>query len=84
MEPVTYIGLFAATCTTFCQVPQLTKAIKTQSTQDVSLWMYIILLAGVSSWLMYGILIGDMPLIAANAVSTALVFIVLMLKLRFG
>jgi MtN3 and saliva related transmembrane protein len=38
----------------------------------------------VALWLVYGILIGDLPVIAANVVTLALALVVLALKLRNG
>ena len=46
--------------------------------------MFSLMVFGNSLWLAYGILIGDGPLIAANAVSVASTASILYLKLRHG
>ena len=84
MSNVTFIGLAAATCTTLAFFPQVVKAWRSRSTADISLGMFIVLVIGIALWLIYGILVGDVPLIAANAVTLVLVGIILFFKLRYG
>jgi len=55
-----------------------------RSTGDLSLSTFLILMTGQVLWLAYGILIGDVPLIAANAVSIVLEGTVLAFKVRYG
>jgi len=74
----------AAICTTGSFLPQVVRAWRTRSTRDVSAWMFILLVTGNSLWLVYGALIGDLPLVIANLVTLALVGIILALKLRYG
>ena len=80
----TLIGLMAAICTTGSFLPQVIRAWRTRSTRDVSALMFILLVTGNSLWLVYGALIGDLPLVIANLVTLALVGIILTLKLRYG
>ncbi len=81
---ITAIGLTAGALTTVSLIPQLIRSWKTKSTKDVSLWMFLILAAGVFLWLAYGLMIGDLPLIAANAVSLIIAAAIIILKLRYG
>lgn len=76
------IGLVAGALTTFSFLPQSIKAIKSKETRDLSLPMLIMLEVGVIVWLIYGILINDIPLIAANSVSLIFVTITLIMKLK--
>ncbi len=80
----TSIGLLAGALTTVSLIPQLIKCWRTKSTRDVSLWTYLILALGVFLWLSYGLMIGDLPLIAANAVTFVIADSIIILKLRFG
>ena len=57
---------------------------RTRSTADVSLGMFVLMVLGMSAWLTYGLLIGDLPLILANAVTLSLASVILVLKLRHG
>jgi MtN3 and saliva related transmembrane protein len=83
MSYVTLLGLMAGTLTTFAFVPQVIKVIKTKSTKDISLWMFIIFCTGVFSWLVYGIFIHDLPVVAANFVTFILALIILIYKLKY-
>lgn len=80
----TIIGFTAATCTTGSFLPQVIKAWRTTSTRDVSAVMFTLLVTGNSLWLLYGALIGNLPLVVANLVTLGLVATMLVLKLRYG
>jgi MtN3 and saliva related transmembrane protein len=80
----TLIGLLAATCTTGSFLPQVIRAWRTRSTRDVSALMFVLLVTGNALWLLYGVLIGDLPLVVANLITITLVTIILALKLRYG
>ena len=80
---IKYIGFFAAFCTTFAFLPQALKVYQTKSTKDISLYMFLIFTIGVLSWLLYGLIINDLPIILANAVTLVLSFFILIYKLRF-
>jgi len=83
MDYLLLLGLLAATLTTVAFVPQLIKVIKTRSTHDISLAMYIVACSGVLLWLIYGILIHNTPLIVANAVTFVIACAVLVMKIRY-
>ena len=78
-----YIGFFAAFCTTIAFLPQAIKVYKTKSTKDISLIMFIIFTIGVFSWLIYGLIIDDLPVILANVVTLILSLFILLYKIRF-
>ena len=80
----TLIGLGAATCTTCSFLPQVIKACRSRSTQDISAGMFVLLTTGNAMWLLYGALINDLPLVVANLITLALVATILGLKLRYG
>ncbi len=84
MDNTLIIGLVAASFTTFAFLPQSLRAIKTKHTKDLSLPMLIMLEIGVVIWIIYGSLISDIPLLAANTISFIFVTITLVLKLRHG
>lgn len=65
----TMIGFVAAFCTTVSYVPQVRKCWQTHSTGDLSLKMILLLAAGISLWVVYGLTKGDMVIVAANSVS---------------
>jgi MtN3 and saliva related transmembrane protein len=78
----TCIGSIAAICTTVAFVPQVIKSWRTRDLSGISLPMYTIFTIGVILWLVYGLLIGDWPVIIANAITALLAGGVLLLKLQ--
>jgi MtN3 and saliva related transmembrane protein len=86
MEPfaIKLIGFAAATCTTVAYAPQVIKVWKTRSTGDISLGMFLVMVLGLALWLIYGLLSGDAPLVAANAITMLLAGVILVMKLRYG
>jgi len=83
MSTTSLIGFIAALLTTASFLPQAFKTIRSKNTQGLSLFMYVIFSTGVFLWLVYGIRIGDMPVIIANAVTLVFALIILGYKIRY-
>ena len=83
MDYVTIIGFAAGILTTIALMPQVARALKTKLTRDVSLLWAVTLTIGVFLWLVYGILINSLPIIAANSVTLVLAFAILILKIKY-
>jgi MtN3 and saliva related transmembrane protein len=81
---VILLGLLAASCTTFAFLPQVIKTWQTRSTKDISLGMFLVLVIGIVLWLWYGLIILDIPLIAANVATLLFSVIILYFKLKHG
>jgi MtN3 and saliva related transmembrane protein len=84
MAGATLVGLAAAFCTTFALLPQLTKTWATRSTRDISLGWSLVLTVGTGLWLIYGLLLHDIPLIAGNGLTFVFSAVILVFKLRYG
>jgi MtN3 and saliva related transmembrane protein len=84
MIPVDWFGGTAATLTTIAFIPQVVQIWRSRSACDVSLPMYVLFVAGIALWLVYGLLLQAWPLIVANAVTLTLASAVLVMKLRWG
>ncbi len=82
MSAVTLLGLVAATLTTAAYVPQVIKTWRSGSSADLSVGTFGMLTAGILAWLVYGVLIRDVPIIAANVVTLGLVLSVLVHVIR--
>ncbi len=82
MTVVKLLGYAAATCTTVAFVPQVLHIWRTRQTRDVSLGMFAVMTAGVLMWLIYGLVIHDRPLVAANGTTFVLSLTILVMKLR--
>ena len=78
------VGLLAAFLTTAAFLPQVIHTIRTRSTHDISLRMYSLYTVGIFLWLVYGLLLHDVPIIASNSVTFLLSGTILALKIRHG
>ena len=78
----TYLGYFAAICTTIAFIPQAVKVYKSKHTKDISLGMFLLLNVGFILWLWYGILILSYPIILANAVTIIFALYILIIKIK--
>lgn len=67
----TVIGLVAGSITSIAAVPQVIKTLRTRHTRDISIWQPLLLSVGVALWMVYGMLIHDLPLILANIIPLA-------------
>lgn len=74
------IGSAAAILTTASFLPQAIHVIRTKDTGAISLTMYSMFMAGIILWLVYGLMIGEMPVILANTVTIGLAAIILTRK----
>jgi MtN3 and saliva related transmembrane protein len=83
MDTGNALGLIAGTLTTAAFVPQVVKTWRTRSTQDISLGMFALFNAGLVLWLIYGALIGSLPIVITNLVTLALALTILYFKLRY-
>jgi MtN3 and saliva related transmembrane protein len=84
MSGIEILGFVAAVLTTLCWLPQALQTIRSKDTKSLSLATQSAFTAGVALWLVYGILIGNAPIIFANVVTFVLVSTILVMKLRYG
>jgi MtN3 and saliva related transmembrane protein len=78
------VGFLAGALTTIAFIPQALKMYNSKSGKDVSARMLLIFSAGVSLWLIYGIMIGSLPVILANIVTLILSGTIIALKIRYS
>ena len=76
------IGFLAGILTSIAALPQVVKTIKTGSTRDLSLWQPALLSVGVALWLVYGLQIGDVPLVVMNILPLGANIALTAMKLR--
>jgi MtN3 and saliva related transmembrane protein len=77
-------GATGALLTTLCWLPQAVKVIREKETRAISLPATVAFTTGVVLWLIYGLAIGDWPLIGSNAVTLVLMTAILTMKLCYG
>jgi MtN3 and saliva related transmembrane protein len=83
MNPTQILGLIAGSLTTAAFFPQVLKTWKSRSAKGLSLGMFSLFCTGVFLWLVYGILVNDIPVIVANLITLMLATTLLFFKLRF-
>jgi MtN3 and saliva related transmembrane protein len=84
MDTVTLIGLLAAAVSTVGFAPQVVKVYKTRMTHDLSLGSFAILFTGLFLWLIYGLLLGSLPMILGNGAGCAMAAYIVVMKIKHG
>jgi MtN3 and saliva related transmembrane protein len=82
-DSATLIGMLAGFCTTAAFLPQVIRVWRTRRADDISLGMYLLFVSGTVLWLIYGLLIGSLPVVLYNIITSLLAGAVLLLKLYF-
>ena len=83
MNRVTIVGLVASVCTGLSLVPQLIKLIKEKKASDISVYMLVILFAGVGCWVVYGFLKKDWIIIISNSFSFVINMALTILTIKY-
>ena len=76
------IGLVAAFLTTISFLPQAIKTIRSRRTDGISVLMYSLFVIGVAIWLIYGLMIGSMPILIANGATLCLSLLIWFVAVR--
>jgi MtN3 and saliva related transmembrane protein len=81
---VSAIGILASIFSLSSTVPQIIKGKKTKKMDDVSVWLILALIVGLSLWVIYGIAKDDIVIIGGNSVGVTLNVILLVLKIKYS
>lgn len=81
---VPLIGILATIFAVSSTVPQIIKGIKTKKMDDVSVWLILALILGLSLWVTYGITKNDFVIAGGNSVGVSLNLILLLLKIKYS
>ncbi len=84
MHAITLLGFVAGGLTTLSFVPQVLKTWRSRRCDDLSWAMLLSFANGVLLWIVYGVWVGEAPIIVANAVTLALILMIVSMKLRFA
>jgi MtN3 and saliva related transmembrane protein len=79
-----YLGYFAGVLTVASFLPQVIRTWRTRHTRDLSLGMFALLVTASTLWIIYGIVIGNWPVILTNLGMVALNGAIGVAKFRFG
>ena len=78
------IGILATIFAVSSTVPQIIKGIKTKKMDDVSAWLIVALITGLSLWVVYGIVKADIVIAGGNSVGVILNVVLLLLKIKYS
>jgi MtN3 and saliva related transmembrane protein len=81
MTPQDLLGYTAAALTTGSFLPQAVLTLRTRDVSGISLTMYSFFTVGVALWLVYGLHLGEWPIVVANFVTLALAITILTTKI---
>lgn len=82
MDSIEYLGFAASSLATFAFLPQVVKTWRTGSANDFSLTTLLMIEAGTSIWIYYGVLRSAPAIWLGNGVTFALVGLILSVKIR--
>lgn len=83
MTALDLLGMTAGCISSITFLPQVIKTWKTRSATDISLLMFTFATISVIMWLVYGIILGNIPIIFTNAMVLLFSLIMLYMKYRF-
>ena len=81
---ITFVGLLATVFTVASTVPQIKKALNTKDTEDVSIRFLLVLITGLSLWVIYGIGRSDIIIVIGNSIGASLNILMLILKIKYS
>ena len=79
-----FVSAAAATLTTAAFLPQALHIIRYKDTRAISLHMYVAFATGVFLWMVFGLMIGNLPIIISNAITLGLALAIIAMKLKYG
>lgn len=83
MDQTGIIGLAAGILTASSLLPQVIKTLKEKKCEEVSVAMLIVLMIGISLWIVYGIRRNDFPIIATNSFSLLINLVMIFLRYKY-
>ena len=78
------LGFIAGALATSSTIPQLVRIFRLKSAYEISTAFTILLLSGISLWLVYGLYLNLTPVIIWNAIGAGCVATLLFAKLKYG
>ena len=82
MDYINIIGLTAGAMGGISLFPQMLKVLRNKSTKDISREMFLLLAGSIFLWLIYGILLNNLPIIIANFFGLIQALVILFFKME--
>ncbi|RZJ71324.1 MAG: hypothetical protein EOO45_11965 [Flavobacterium sp.] len=83
MEGIDILGIVAGIYTSSSILPQIIKTLKKKKAEEVSIFMFIVLMTGNALWIYYGFVKSDIAIISTNFFALALNIVMIVLKFRY-
>lgn len=83
MDSITLVGIGASILTASSLIPQFVKLLRERNSDQVSVLMLTILLAGLALWIYYGILKKDWIIVGSNSFAALINMATFVLTLHF-
>ena len=83
MANLEFVGYAAGFIMSIALLPQLMKALRTKSTKDISILWTLVVMAGLSLWILYAISNRIMPLLIFAAVEFIMIALLFSLKIKY-
>ena len=83
-ELASIVGTAAGVITVMSFIPQAVRAWRTKRTADLSAGTFVMLVVQSAGWTVYGLLLGQQPIIWTNVCVLLLTMAILAAKLRHG
>jgi len=77
-------GFIAGAITSIGFIPQIVRGYKTKKLDDISYYMPMVLVIGMSLWFVYGVLSGALAIIAANALGVGCNLTLIIMKRMYS
>jgi MtN3 and saliva related transmembrane protein len=81
---ISAIGILASIFALASTVPQIVKGLNTKKLDDLSVWLILSLIVGLSLWVVYGVGRSDLVISGGNMVGVALNLVLLFLKFKYS
>ena len=78
------MGFIGGALVTVGFIPQVARVLKLKSAYEISVPFTSLFLLGVTCWLIYGVLLGLIPVVLWNAIAIVFLALLLYAKLRYG
>lgn len=78
------IGLIAGSLCAISFLPQVIKIYRTKRVEDLSLVTFSVFSLGVFLWLIYGILIRELPVVLTNSLVLILSLLIIAMKIKYS
>ena len=83
MNTTQWIGIIAGVLTASSMLPQLIKVIKKKEAEDISITMLVVLMSGISMWIVHGIFREDWPIIVTNSFSLLINIVLTFFRVKY-